>query len=1776
MTKIDDDRVRVTLSHPHDDNVTELEYETARRILHRVVVKKDGTKTSEVAFDEFVEVAGSWWPRRIRNTDADGRQTFEQTIDVTAITDRELTDGIGATLADRDDILLVGKLPELEEARDAVSAGRTSFENKWIAFLALAREQRWDDAQSLIDRLLLPLQGKRVRNRIALGIDLARRHLEEARERALRMTRQMANEAQANRPGLVFAANQLMQVATQISTEERLALLDQLRSVFTKDSAWPRLQSWYYHRLRLLQALGRTEEALAVLDEVIQRAPLEITYHTQRANTRAVDGYIDESIADLRRLAASRDDWSKNERRAIFDGMLKIAFGHHRFEIAIELIDTWQQTQPGVISGYDMNRYLSLILTLGQVDRRESLIDTWFKAGLADDADSLALARLDGAIAHALGRGWNVQRHRFDVDQAPRLLDAVRAMWSHKDHDHRVRQILFDQRFAETPVAKKLRHGLRSTFEKKLATLSLREAARQLQVLLYSPSGRTHAGGWDREKVLDRFIDRWVAERTPFDDELVRSTLGHQASVTLRIRFERHALSVAKDEEAVIAARTRLHSYLQTGSWSTELERELLDLACAFQTIPSWIPKAAERNREARVTTVHRTIDTIEELRRHAEEKKIENSNALSRRELAKAKAAKKEIVRRAMVDVVRGLETRLSDDAALQSWMTAERLERELLTDTRKASELRDEARQVFDSVVAAAPADRDPTPLESSVAHRTLGVLTWITLATDEKVAVDELLARLTEIPESSRDFVDAAKVHIELLIVVDRADAAEAFARTRWENPEADRRATWGRFLAYLVAERGDLEGAVDVMRGIAKITPLANDDFRALERWLTALGQKDAVMEARRDAWETWPEWDIAGEINRLGAGVHRRGNDVPTELDPEIPEAFIVLFRKAQNPGYHIRSLQTLYRTTRDFRLLAAVARAHVGQSRQGVYNLLGSMKSILGLVEDEATLDKIDAEIAAVRATTKRATDLRAMNLLEALANMRALELRHGVEDRRRGVVLALQRAERGDWADGERGQYAEWLGSLGQINDEAILDTVLEQLGRLLKDLPRRSSERFTVASKRAWSLHHHRRVDAAILALEGAFADNRRKDGSLASYTQWWRQQYREWLTDRGRHRDAERFFLAELKLPYSATHLDWLEIQLYTLYEHALDPRKRVSLDAGSGLELYKAVHDRMIARLETSRPPQHLAQVIYHLTQIQGSMVGSATGPARVVRQDILDFAFRRLPALLRRLHYRNSQNMIDRVAWRVTESIDAVTGVEFLVNQAENDPPHLVEMGQDFWVRHAPRLGDSMHRAGFRFSTSLDSRLLRIVLDELREDLTSGRSRNRAIYDGSYHKFFWGAKRADFRRIALEVAREKRDDEARLRYVTDYLYGNLEEVDDAIALLVDYHRRRGLGIDNVMTLCDWLTERKRHGEALALVRKAVADHGSRLDVHVRLMKTLHALGRRGELRDALVAAEKTLLEDRTNKESTIAALAQTTVETELPEDGVRLYREAINLRTRGSSAARGPDGTLATYYRYLSNGLSGLHRTKEAVDAAGAAIVAWGSSRKQRQKEIGNLDRILIEAKDLDGWTTMFEAEVTSFGLENPILRRALGRVLMRKNRPLDAAGHLRRAMDVEPDNLDLHRLLVQALDAAGRSDEAEVAQIAFARASGRKLAPWQSVFDRRVELGRAAAAERAATELVEMMPLESEGHAALAEIREQAERWEDAAFQWQEVASIRSKEPTGFLRRAKALIRAGKADVAREVIRHLKSTNWPDRFEDVEKQVRKLEDALNR
>ena len=97
-----------------------------------------------------------------------------------------------------------------------------------------------------------------------------------------------------------------------------------------------------------------------------------------------------------------------------------------------------------------------------------------------------------------------------------------------------------------------------------------------------------------------------------------------------------------------------------------------------------------------------------------------------------------------------------------------------------------------------------------------------------------------------------------------------------------------------------------------------------------------------------------------------------------------------------------------------------------------------------------------------------------------------------------------------------------------------------------------------------------------------------------------------------------------------------------------------------------------------------------------------------------------------------------------------------------------------------------------------------------------------------------------------------------------------------------------------------------------------------------------------------------------------------------------------------------------------------------------------------------------------------------------------------------------------------------------------------------------------------------AEAERAATSIIEAGPHEAENQAAMAELRQKQNRWNEAISHWREAADLRRLEPTNLIKLIEAELHAKQWDAARESLEKLQQTEWPSRFNNVPNDIGRL------
>ncbi len=245
------------------------------------------------------------------------------------------------------------------------------------------------------------------------------------------------------------------------------------------------------------------------------------------------------------------------------------------------------------------------------------------------------------------------------------------------------------------------------------------------------------------------------------------------------------------------------------------------------------------------------------------------------------------------------------------------------------------------------------------------------------------------------------------------------------------------------------------------------------------------------------------------------------------------------------------------------------------------------------------------------------------------------------------------------------------------------------------------------------------------------------------------------------------------------------------------------------------------------------------------------------------------------------------------------------------------------------------------------------------------------------------------------------------------------------------------------------------------------------------------------------------------ENRWN-ENAMAMLGRSCLENEIYQPSVDYLEEAIAVHQRTAPRRGIGDGTLSGYYGDQARAYAGLKKTPEAVDAAAAAVVAWGSNIANRNNALEALRAVLRAAPDLDAYVVRLDKQAAETHQENPILRKAIGQVYREKEQFGKAIEQLRIAAEVQPNDAETHQALLACYDRLNDQQGAVEQILAWRQLAPRDIKLYEDLGKRLEKLGQPAEVERAYTSIVEVLPAESESHQLLAEIRQRQDRWADA------------------------------------------------------------------
>jgi Tfp pilus assembly protein PilF len=1734
--------------------------------------------TGTTRFSEFMQVADAWWPTQVEDVDETGRVTSTTRYVVESLAADAFAKRVEAELAPRAQLIELGPPPaDLDMAKQHSKDGKATLEDRLMLLADAARRGEADEAKRLYGEFAAPLAGRFGLVRIEMQLELITRRHEELRQALLAQAGLLVKNP--NDRELSLAEDLLNLTAPLNSGEEVLAVLRALEPVYRRRAdRRDHLLNFEQRVIGHTAAMQRPDEAAALQEKAAKDWPDVVGVQTTWADVLAGRGELEKALAYLDRVQKANGPWEPGEVEAIESDRQNLLWNGYRLDDLVARIEGRLRDEPELVNSTGLDMYLSALVMLDREAQWSTVARRWLLEGDADKPSRGARNRVDVAIRHLLGQGygfywWN---RRFEPEEAAVLADAARKFLGREHSFPWAQQLLAHQFLRATPAARAVLAELHAKVEKGVESLPTAELQRSIQLL--------HAADYGEEPAVERWLAihkrvlaRWKTLTDATEQAQLQSVIDATGNAELQLELWRTRLARAKEPGEKKASASMVLQLRLNGEWSAEAQAECLAVL-SDATAPTPVEGSGDANRrfDLRVAILawYDFVNWAVDRRVEHELAATPDVNTLPRRRIQALRDELKKSARLAARELLAArAQSAVANDPA--DWLALDRVWLDVLT-RHEVEAARVASLALLDRELAATkglPATK--VELTDAILASRCATTLVLLLTRDVKDAPDALAAHDAELAKRFADaiagdskLIDGRDFEWARLVALDQGDEL-ATKLAEWFGDGKDMtRLRYGRDLAHIRAERNQLDGAVGLLEQINTVDPLPHEDWMTVADWYTALGRKEDAARARIAAWSALDENGLGQLVNQARTQARTKGEGSGTSVPDELPDQFVALMKKAQWPGNWIWQLQNVYATTKDFRLLQCLPDAVIGHSAQGIYPFLQALGGFQKLVDEEATVDRVVAEVDAALPRAKTSTDRRALALIRFVVQYKAAAQQNGGGPHADAALVALKAAFERDWSDGEERQYAALLQSLGPFVGGALRAEQFRQMGELSGRVASGGADRLAIVDAFAqlrWSAGEQ---DVALRLLGGEIAAQRAANGGrLPDRANESLLRLVGFEEQAGEFVAAETIWNTELAVAANVARSQWLELRLHATYASALRLHGTTSL--GGGTTLYAAAQKRVLAQLAARTNEGHAQQLVQSLVALWNAMRDGKVGS---VADDVRRFAFDGLPAVLSTYQYRSGQAMVGAVAAAMRDHCGPRDAVEFLVVRAENEARWLARVGQSFWDQFGWQVATWRHEAG-RLEDGLSARLLAIVTKELRQYLLLGNERARSIYDARWDGW-WREKQREFAEVARAVLAESGDDEPTVVRVASYLHDGLKQYDEGIAVLLERKKQGRLGFDTQELAVDWLSDRKRWKEALPLTSELIVKRPDSLEDRVRHLKTLHGAGEDKAREPALAAAEAHWKEKKLWNEAVIATLAQACLDAALPAQAADRFQEAIDLHVKSAPNRGVGDGVLSTYYARRSSALADLGRTAEAVDAAAGAVLAWGGNQDNRNQAIAALRNVLAQSEDLDAYVAALDAETKKSGLENPTIRRALGNVWFQKKQWAKAAAQLSASLEVEPNDPETQRLLVQTYDKL-KQPALAVAQLTRAlEVTNHDVGLTRELGERLTKLGDAARAERVHTNLVETMAQESESHEALAKIRESQQRLADAAEQWRQVVRIRAADPTGYLGLARVLVQLKDRAAAREVLEKLITGDWEARFGDVKSEARELERRL--
>ena len=550
-------------------------------------------------------------------------------------------------------------------------------------------------------------------------------------------------------------------------------------------------------------------------------------------------------------------------------------------------------------------------------------------------------------------------------------------------------------------------------------------------------------------------------------------------------------------------------------------------------------------------------------------------------------------------------------------------------------------------------------------------------------------------------------------------------------------------------------------------------------------------------------------------------------------------------------------------------------------------------------------------------------------------------------------AVAALQRAFKRQWSPGEERLMAEFLAALGAIPQEKLAAEQLRQLEAFYSNSKPDSQQRLDMACAWARALWSYNRRQPALDLLQSEVdrygigspllpgeGQGVRADRKPLCEQQIF-QDYISYLDQAGQYTEAVKRLEHERKQAERTQNRHNLEARIIEVHLSAFATAEWSAISRERNC--YRAVQTRILAQLPSGDAPFD-ARLITLISALYDAAHGRQIAG---VSADAKTFAFKTLPPLLAN-QVQQYENLVNDLCERVHQVCGPAEGVAFLLDRYEQRPQWL-KIRQNFWNSHGGRLNNWRREAQAvkTFDKALSDRLLKLVLDYLRNELLVRRTYNWTIISKGYGVEFWSEREDDFLHFAEDIYAQNRQNATVVVNVADYLTEGLQRMDRAIEILQEAQKDHLLDEGGQSKLVNYLHNRNRYGESIGILQALVEAHPDNLEYRRLLMYSYFRTNRKDELLGLLRQCDEYFHQKGRWGEGPMAMLAGSCLQTER-------FEQSVSLLQGTDPAARADGGQPRHRRRHAIR----LLRRRGPVAGRFETDARGGRSRRRRDHELG--------------------------------------------------------------------------------------------------------------------------------------------------------------------------------------------------------------------------